>query len=173
MSHLNDLLIKELSDLKVSAEYWDVRIEDTFETNLHLVDGEIVTCSSSPSVGAFLRVRKDGFWFYESTTDMSQIRSTLEKLSSQKVKSSKPGTSFQSQGQPPYINLNSQDRKFSAVPLDRKLNLIQTYDLSLASHKKVVSRSLRYKDVYKVKSYLNSSGTQFEYDFNQSGFVFV
>ena len=65
MGHLKKML-SDLSGLKINGEYWDARIEDTFETTIDIIDGETVTATSSPSLGAFLRVRNKGFWFYES-----------------------------------------------------------------------------------------------------------
>ena len=38
MSHLKNL-IHDLDQLKLDCEYWDVRIEDSFETAIDMVDG--------------------------------------------------------------------------------------------------------------------------------------
>jgi TldD protein len=168
MTHLAQL-VKTLSDVQLPVEYWDVRIEDTFETNIQLLNGEVVTCSSSPSVGAFIRVRKEGFWFYESTTDLSQLKSTLENLSRKSVHNVVQSGKFEPAPAKLYSAIHSAEAKFSAVPLERKLQLCQHYDRLLADQRNVKTRIIRYKDVYKVKSFLNSVGTQFEYDFNQGG----
>jgi len=73
MNHLN-FLKNELNSLQIQCDYWDVRIEDSFETSIQIVDSEVITCASHPSIGAFIRVRKNGFWFYESTTDLAHIK---------------------------------------------------------------------------------------------------
>lgn len=167
MGYLQNLII-ELSNLKLDVEYWDVRVEDTFETNLQLVDGEVVTCTSSPSLGAFVRVRKNGFWFYESTTDLPRLKDTLEKLSRLERKGQIAG-SYSAEKRDPFVAMTASNTKFSAIPLARKIELVQKYDAILSKMENVVSRTIRYKDVYKTKSYLNSVGTQFEFDFNQGG----
>ena len=48
MAHL-DKLKTELSELKLDCDYWDVRVEDVFETAIDITDGEIVSCTSNPS----------------------------------------------------------------------------------------------------------------------------
>jgi len=173
VAHLRSVLLKDLSDLKLPVEYWDVRIEDTFEANLHVINGEVVTCSSSPSVGAFVRVRKNGFWLYESTTNLNHLRSTLEKLSRQSVKNVGARHPFNPAEPNSFVAITASNTNFSAVPLERKLQLVQHYDLLLANMENVANRTVRYKDVYRIKSFLNSVGTQFEFDFNQGGLACV
>ncbi len=179
MSHLT-LLESELNSVvdRLSVDYWDVRIEDTFETNLIKVDGEVVNCSSSPSVGAFIRVNKNGFWLYESTTELNQISATLKRLSEQKINHASvvPPSGSKTKTSGPalpdknhYVALNAKQDNFSLVSMDDKLKLLNLYDAAIQDTPNLVSRTLRYKDVYKVKTFTNSQGTSFEYDFNQGG----
>lgn len=168
MGYLQNL-IQDLSDLKLNVGYWDVRVEDSFETSVQVVDGEVVTCTSSPSVGAFVRVHRDGFWFYESTTNLTRIKETLEKLSTQSMQFGKSGEAFHAEKHAPFVAMTAVDSKFSSVPLERKLNLALKYDGVLKNLEKMASRTIRYKDIYKTKSFLNSVGTRFEFDFNQGG----
>lgn len=168
--HLQTLL-QQLSQVQFQADYWDVRIEDSIETTLTLVDGEVVTCTTSPKLGAFVRVRKSGFWFYESTTDLSQLKATVEKLAAQSVRGgSVKSAKYSAEKQQPYLEMTKEEH-FSKVPLEQKLTLVQGYDKVLTRLKQIASRHIRYKDIYKVKSYLNSVGTHYEYDFNQGGVI--
>ncbi len=160
----------QLSGLKLPVEYWDVRIEDTFETVIAITDGEITTCSASPSLGAFVRVRKGGFWFYESTTDIAKLRETVERLANQKVPGATSTIPYSAKKENSYYALNAIDSRFSAVPLADKINLLKGVGEIAKSHPKAASVILHYKDVYKVKSFLNSVGTEYEYDFNQGTF---
>lgn len=161
-------LLNELTTLKLDCEYWDVRIEDSFETAVDIIDGEITTCTSSPSLGAFLRIKKDGFWLYESTTELSQLKSSLENLS-RKSTPVKAKQNYRPEKQSPYNNIASASSKFSAVSLSDKLDLVKKYSDTLRTHKKASSTNIRYRDIYKVKSFLNSVGTQFEFDYNSAG----
>ncbi len=169
MSYLSKLEA-DLSDLNLNCDYWDVRIEDTFETSIDMVDGEVVTCTASPSLGAFLRVLKDGFWFYEATTDLTKLVSTLEALS--KLTPSQGSKSpFNPQKQNPYVAVKYTKDRFSGVSLEEKLNLSKHYSDIFMQNKKMASTNIRYRDVYKVKSFLSSLGTKYEFDFNQGGFL--
>jgi TldD protein len=52
-----------------------------------------------------------------------------------------------------------------------KISLMEGYECLARSLDKVTGTRLRYADIYKIKAFLNSAGTRFEYDFNQGGFV--
>lgn len=168
-----DKICEQLSSLKVDCDYWDVRVEDSFETSITIVDGEVSTCSVSPSLGAFLRVKKNGFWLYESTTEVHQLRNTLEKLAEQKAPK---GRATQAQYPPKndsFIKIKYSETKFSSVPLEAKLALVKSY-LGVSSGEPLMSSNqLVYKDIYKVKSFLSSTGNTFEFDFNQGGIAFL
>lgn len=167
MSHLKNL-VAELSGLSLSAEYWDVRVEDTFETNIVVVNGEMVTCNATPSLGAFVRLRKKGFWLFEATTEIGSLKDILERLDKQTVSSGEHQL-FPVEKLEAYENLAATTRKFSAVPMAEKIELAKKYESFTRSLPNVVSTRFRYADTYKVKAFLNSAGTQYEYDFNQGG----
>lgn len=167
MNRLNHLKAT-LGSLKLNCEYWDVRIEDSFETAIDVADGEVVTCTSSPSLGAFLRVRKNGFWLYQSTTDLANIKSALTALDQQNPES---GASFKflSEKQPAFSRIAGTAGNVSLVPLESKLNLAVGYLSELKKCSQLISSRISYRDIYKVKTFLNSVGTEFEFDFNQAG----
>jgi len=167
MSHLENL-VTALSSLRLSAEYWDVRVEDTFETNIIVVNGEMVTCNANPSLGAFIRLRKNGFWLFEATTEIDSLKEILERLDKQTA-SSGAQHPYPAEKLKPYKNLAATSQKFSAVPMAEKIELAGKYETFTRNLPDVVSTRFRYADVYKVKAFLNSAGTQFEYDFNQGG----
>ena len=171
MSHINEL-IKATKDLQLDCEYWDVRIENTFETSVIYLDGDLITSVSNPAVGAFLRVRKNGFWLYESTTMLSQLRESLLSLSQQPVPQVVQ-RKYQPEKEAPFIQVKNAHQKMSGVSLDDKIKAAKKYSDLIHGNKLVSSAKVRYADIYKVKSFVNSVGTQFEYDFNQCGFAFI
>ncbi len=171
MSHLN-FLVKELSDLKINCEFWDARIEDTIETQISSVQDEITTCTVSPSLGAFVRVRKNGFWLYQSTTQLKDIKSILRQLADSEVPATNKNYAYHHPKSAAYINLSAAAYKFSDISIDEKSKTVLNYAHFVSQQPNVTAVRMRYKDVYKVKSYLNSVGTQFEYDFNQGGINF-
>src|SRR3954462_14145490 len=99
----------QFANLQLAVEYWDVRVEDTFETVIGVTDGEITTCSASPSLGAFVRVRKDGFWFYEATTELTKLRETVERLAMQNVPANTVAIPYRAKKEQSYSGLKSVD----------------------------------------------------------------
>jgi TldD protein len=158
----------QLDGEKFDCDFWDVRIEDSKESSIDLVDGDPTTCAVSPSLGAFLRVRKNGFWLYESTTSISELKQSLTRLCKT---DSPPGSKlkFQPVKQMPFERIQYDSARFSSVSLSDKLKLAQDYFAVLRTNKKVISSHIVYRDIYKVKSYINSVGNRFEFDFNQGG----
>jgi len=170
-SHLATLK-KELQSLKLSAEFWDVRIEDSFKTQIDSLEGDISSATCSPSLGAFVRLRKNSFWMFESTTDLTKIKNVLQKLDETKTPI-KEATPYPSQKAAPFLKLSAKDKKISAIPMKDKISLVAHYTEILKNYPKIVSSKVRYRDEYKVKSYLNSLGTEFEFDFNQGGLTLI
>ncbi|MBC7752823.1 MAG: TldD/PmbA family protein [Moraxellaceae bacterium] len=171
MSYLN-FLVKELADVKLDCDFWDVRIEDTVETLISSIQGEITTCTASPSLGAFIRVRKSGFWLYQSTTQLNDIKNILKDLQSSEVPVTHKKFTYRHPKSVPFISLSATAYKFSDISIDEKSKVILNYSHFVSQQKNVNSVRMSYKDMYKVKSYFNSVGTQFEYDFNQGGIAF-
>ena len=165
-----EMIKNQLKDLNLDCEYWDVRVEDVIETSIDILNGEVITCISSPSLGAFLRMRKDGFWFYESTTQLQGLKKSLELLSQQTTKA-KSNFKFEPIKQTKYSNFIYEGNNFSLTSLEDKLRLLQSYVNHIKKEDYIKSNRGSYRDVYKVKSFLNSVGTEFEFDFNQAGIM--
>lgn len=143
-------------------------IEDSFETSIDILNQEVVTSTSSPSLGAFIRVRKNGFWFYQSTTQLDQISKIITQLSQQHVPRI-TDLKYSHTKQDPFIAMKFLSTKVSAISLNDKLELTKKYSDVLHANPRMSGSNLRYRDIYKVKAFLNSLGTQFEFDFNQAG----
>jgi TldD protein len=169
MSPLNQLKTR-LSNLKLNCEYWDVRVEDSFSTSIGITDGEVVSCTASPSLGAFIRLRKDGFWFYEATTELESILTILQKLCAKEV-NKKGKDLFEVKKQKSFLEILSLSTQFRNVSMIDKLKLVENYAKVLKQFPKINSAQLRYQDIYKTKSFFNSVGTEYEYDFNQAGIM--
>ena len=167
MNNLN-MIKNQLKNLNLDCEYWDVRIEDAIETAIDVLDGDVITCTSSPSLGAFLRLRKNGFWFYESTTQLQGIRQSLEQLSKQKAKQ-KSDFKYQVGEKLKFSKFLHTGKNFNLISLEEKLSLVRTYESHVKKEQLVKANRITYKDIYKIKSFLNCVGTEFEFDFNQAG----
>lgn len=161
-------LEQELFEFEIDAEFWDVRVEDSIETLIQITDGEVVVCSVRPSCGAFLRVRKNGFWNLMTTTDLTTIKSSLRALSHSQ-RSNPKAQPYEAEKHKKYLSTTVPEKRYSQVPLEKKLTLTKSYSDVLEAVKEIASSAIHYQDIFKIKSYINSSGTLFEYDFNQGG----
>ena len=165
--HLKKLL-EAVGDLKLNCDYWDVRIEDTVDTAITMTQGEVVNCATSPSLGAFIRVRRNGFWYFEATTELNQIKNTLQRLAQSPLRTTETSR-FVVQKQTPFYEIQHDDQAMHLVSIDDKIKLLEKYEALARQQPFVVNSTFRYKDTYKIKAFLNSVGTQYEYDFNQAG----
>lgn len=161
-------LTEALGDLHLTCDYWDVRIEDTVDTTITVTQGEVVNCSISPSLGAFIRVRRHGFWFFEATTEIDQIKNTLQRLNQMPARLAQ-SSPFVVEKHPLFDRVQHHDEALYLVPLNEKIQLLEKYEALTRQQPHIVNSTFRYKDTYKIKSFLNSAGTQYEYDFNQAG----
>lgn len=169
--HMDNIarLKKLTKNLNIECDFWDIRIESSFETAIEIVDSAVITCTSNPSLGAFIRLRKNGFWFYESTTDLENLDKTLIRLANYKT-ISHIHYPFIIKKNSAFSKLMYTQNNFSTVELNSKLNLMESYSKFVRVEDHLQSHRIHYKDIYKIKSYINSVGTEFEYDFNQGGF---
>lgn len=164
-------LLQKIHLSTIDCEYCDVRIEKTFETVITIKNHELTACLEQDSLGAFLRVRKNGIWYFAATTDLESIEEQLRNLS--QITIPVTGKSWHSvpANNGSFEAIHFDDKKVSAVPLSQKVDLLNNYNELIKGRSKVKTSQSRYKDTYKVKTFKNSSGTFFHYDFNKCGFV--
>lgn len=168
---MNTKQLLEALDLKaIPCEYCDVRIEEIFESSLKIQNQELTTALEQSSVGAFLRVRKKGQWYYAATTDLQNLEAQLQALA--QSSDIGPGTpwKFLPENQGRFENMSYQENNPSLVPLEEKVRLMQAYDAVARKTPKIKNTMTRYGDIYKVKTYKNTSGTFYQFDFAQCGF---
>lgn len=164
-------LLSSLEDLKLDCEYWDVRIEDVCESRVIVKDHELNTAVEHKSLGAFLRLRKNGNWTYSATTNLENIISDLKDL----CKSPSFGRSTAWKDLPPSFGkvdlIQYAQNNFMKVSLATKVKLTLRYDELLKDMEFQTNCASSYADVYKTKYFINSVGTSYRYDFNQGGLV--
>lgn len=158
-----------LANLAINADFWDIRIEDLTETTIIIANEEVTTCNTSKSKGAFLRVRKGGVWNYKSTTNLSNLSGDLVALASEIKETGK--TDFIKPEKNIFSEKVNENNLFTKINLDHKLSLLSTYTNHVKKSSEVVNVHSRYKDTLKTKTYFNSIGTKYEFDFNQGGFA--
>ncbi len=160
----------EALDLKsIPCEYCDVRIEETFESSLIMQNHELTTAVEQNSVGAFLRVRQHGQWYFSSTTDLATLKEQLTALANSKSLSEATPWGLHPDNNGTFESISYRNDNPSQVAMAKKVEMIEGYDVITKKFPKIKTSSLSYKDIYKVKTYKNSSGTFFQFDFAQCG----
>ncbi len=155
------------------CEYWDVRIEKVQKTGISYQNYECISCSIKPSLGAFIRVFNNGMWFFSSTTDLSSIESTIERLSKQTKEMAIDDSKikvrpFNDKARSESFLVNEKVR-LDAVSIDTKREVVESYFKTLQSFKSLINVQVHYSDEYKVKFFQSSTDIDFEVDFNQCG----
>ena len=167
---------KTLDNIKVDdalCEYWDVRVEDTHITSIGYEDFELTSCSTNPSLGAFVRVYQKGMWFYASTTELETLSRQIEELSRQ-------ARNFKGEERAPKIKpyntnsfsddlIRSEETRLDRISIDEKKAICESYFEDVQSFEKLKDVRIGYVDKYKVKYFRSSTNIHYSYDFNQCG----
>lgn len=153
-------VIDQLKNFHCEAEFWDVRIEDEVVTKISFLDGEETGCSVTPSLGAFVRMRKNGFWYYQSTTEIQDIPQILKRFSLE-AHSTIASTPFRVDPHGEHTLLLEQTYK--DVDIVQKTELAQKFSAILAVNPLVHTSQILYKDVSKRKTYINNAQTKYVY----------
>lgn len=163
--------ILEKVDLNsISAEYADFRVEK-YETNsIRWENGESVEDISVNTKGFFLRILKNGNWYYDSFTDLSKLPdkiknglNSLDKLPEGEFKN----IQFEQQG---FLELvKFSDYRNNCIESGKKRNFIHRIDKLLGGEPYLVRRNVHYRDRYTMKGFLSSRGKSYIYDFSSFG----
>lgn len=159
------------------CEYWDVRVEDVNKTEITYEDFNLVACSIKPSLGAFIRVYIEGFWYYSATTDLASLSRQIVDLCALAKNFHIENANKQIQ---PYNTGSYQADKiqFSAtrvdkVPVKLKKEICESYFEVLRSYRELKKAKVFYVDEYKIKHFRSSTEVAYSYDFNQCGIALV
>jgi TldD protein len=162
-------LLDSLDLNSIPCEYCDVRIEETFESKVSFQNHELVTSIEKSSLGAFLRVRKSGQWYYSATTELTTLKEQLLALSQSLDFGVGRAWSKLPENYGHFENISYTGNNPSLVFLNEKVELLRKYDAISLHYPLVKASRSTYVDIYKVKSYKNSVGTSYRYDFTQCG----
>lgn len=159
--------------IQFPVEFLDIRIEDTLSTEIKLIDGELVACLTSPSLGAFVRLFHRGSWHYLATTQLEQLEEEIWQLI-RSCQMAAPGEEvFSAPPKSPHFEqFLDPEQGFQSQTLLTKKQLLYNYWGCLKNSENLRSSQLIYRDVHCRKYYRSSSGTTFAYDFAQGGISF-
>ncbi len=153
--------------------YADIRIEDRYETNLRLQNGQLHEAKEAVEKKAFIRVFDGKMWYYTSTDDVNNIQSALEELYGYAT----PNT--QIDNHPIVVKYQVNKDKIikfdktcvKKIPLQQKLQLI-TDTVSRMNSELCSFKSATYLDRYSVYEFYSSKGADIKYDFQTCGVAY-
>lgn len=163
-------ILNDLSFESLDCDYADIRIEQSETTLISYQEDELQEAVSSPSLGAFLRVLKDGNWAFKSTTEFSSLRDDFEKLCLRaSLLPNKEKVHWPKREAKKYTNIHYKDNSCLKATLQEKKNFLETLIPVLKSYEKVNGAKVTYKDLYKEKWFKASDGVEYHYDYNHAG----
>lgn len=151
-----------------NCDFIDIRIEETFKSEVHYTNCELENAIEILSIGAFIRIKHGKKWIYSSITDLSKIEETiLNLLKSEGIEPIKEhyqsiiyhGESFMSSDKSMIMLQTLEDKKSIIEPL---IPILKAESLIKTSY-------VAYTDYLIKKYYINSQGKMFSYDKPLSG----
>jgi TldD protein len=152
-----DLMSKVLSSVEKTADYVDIRINESQNTVMVMQDGKVHEIRSGSDLGACIRVLMGGAWGFSFTTQLDRLEGMAEaalklantlqsdvKLAPAEIKTDK-------------VHSNAKIRP-SEVSLDDKKQIMSEVEQA-ANLEKVVSTTVNYVDAEGTTLFLNSEGT--------------
>ncbi len=151
--------------------YSDVRIEETFTTNIVFLKGELTENSIRNFKGAFIRVFDGERWYYSSITDLSRVQQELDSLA-EMARPSKdiyrhPVVERLEANKGEYLNF--QGREVDKIPNENKLERLKEAFELLETTKEIKDWKARYIDRRKIKNFYSSKGAELTWDYQGCG----
>jgi TldD protein len=152
-----DLFKKTINIVDKSADYVDIRVNESKNTIIVMKDGKIQEIRSGTDFGGSVRVLKNGSWGLAYTTQLSR----LDEMAESALKLAK---SLKSDVELSKTDMSKDNIKFKAKLLPSKVSLDEKKDImqeaeSAANIDKIVSTTVNYVDGEGTTLYLNSEGS--------------
>lgn len=145
--------------------YVDVRVEESFETEIRFKRLELQGQKVRREKGAFIRVFDGQRWYYSSTTDTEHLQTHIETLCSM----AKPNPDILAH---PIVKafevhqeraLRYEEHSVTDVPIQEKQALLETI-LGRISDDAIVNHNSYYMDKKTIKSFYSSKGASITFD---------
>ncbi|MGM0411539.1 MAG: TldD/PmbA family protein [Bacillota bacterium] len=158
--------LRKLFSLK-KQDYGDVRYEKNQETEITYESEELKNIKNSYREGGHLRVYNNGVKALGSFSEIDEAANSRDKLLELTAK----GSDFQEEStrlkKAPVI----QDKIFTEVKdnphdhsLEEKKELVEKYNRLALKQKHIIKTQFRYRQFYSKRYFINSEGTEIEYD---------
>lgn len=162
--------------------YVDVRIEETFNTNYYVQNGEVEADSVITETGAMIRVFDGTMWYTGSTNDMDGIQKEIDNLSSLATPNPdilKDPTVAAYEVNKATLLTFTGEKDIRNITREQRISLVQHYidscvDESIPEQKMYASL---VRTAYKKKQFYSSLGSEIQQDYQSCScgtiFVFV
>jgi len=163
-------ILSSLDFSKLNVDYADVRIEKTDETKIMYKSGELREATQSPSLGAFVRVLKDGNWAFKSTTQLDKLQNELATLEQRvALLPSKEKLAWPKREAKDYEVIRYHGNSCNIATLKEKKDFCEALLPILEAEKLIQGPMVFYKDQYKEKWFRSSDDITYHYDYNHAG----
>ena len=154
--------------------YVDVRVEETFTTEIKFKQLELQGQKVRSTKGAFVRVFDGERWYYGSTTDLAGIQAQIDTLA-QMAKANpdvlnNPAVATLEVHQE--TALRYEQDSVAAVPVQEKQGFLEEV-LGLIKDPAIVNHSSAYVDRKTIKSFYSSKGAAIKFDQQMCGIRLV
>lgn len=134
--------------------YVDVRLEESFDTNISFKQDTLQSQKVRTTKGAFVRVFDGQRWYYGSTTDLSQVQAQIDTLAA--MATPNPEILEHPLVQAFEVHqerlLRYEENSVTAVPVKEKQALLESF-LKYLDHEAIVNHTSRYVDNKTIKSF--------------------
>jgi len=163
-------LLEKIDFSRLNVDYADVRIEKTDETKIVYKERELREATASPSLGAFLRVLKNGNWAFKSTTELTNLQAEFLELE-KRVELLPTGEklSWPKREAKHYEVMKYADISCNKASLKEKKEFCESLIPTLENETMIQGPMIIYKDQYKEKWFNSSDGVSYHYDYNHAG----
>ncbi len=150
--------------------YVDVRLEESFDTQIRFKQLELQGQKVRKRKGAFIRVFDGERWYYSSTTDTDNIQSHIDTLAA--MAKANPGILSHPIVEAFEVNqeniLRYEDNAVTDVPIQEKQAFLEAI-LGQIADKAIVGHTSYYVDNRTIKSFYSSKGATIVFDQQTSG----
>lgn len=161
----------ELIDFSsLNVDYADIRVEKTDETMILYRETDLREATESPSLGAFLRVLKNGNWAFKATTELNNLQDEFKKLEA-RVELLPEGENLSWPKREPkhYEVMKYAEISCNKASLKEKKEFCSALIPTLMEEEMIQGPIVVYKDQYKEKWFRASDGVSYHYDYNHAG----
>ena len=153
--------------------YVDVRIEHHFSTNITYTLKNLEECKTKEYSAAFIRLFDGNLWYYASTSDLNAIQDEIDALATL----APPNPHLEEMAIFKNFSTHVDEKlvftegKLSGIPLQDKIDLLNSLMPYVEEHPYIKLWKLIYLDEYIVKEFYNSKGANLSWDFQRCGFA--